>query len=162
MIRRLSDPDILGGLFLTAFGLVFAAMATRYTIGNLQEMGPGMFPMIVGVLITVSGIAVALRGFSGHPTDPALPAEYPDEPDTRWHHVRAMLFVCGGILLFGLVIPIFGLVPAIVTLVLVMRLADSDRNPITTLAIASGLSIVAWLIFIWGLNMNVPAFQWGF
>jgi hypothetical protein len=161
MIRQLRDPDILGGTLLVAFGTAFSLIALGYPLGNMVEMGPGMFPMIIGIMIAILGLVIAARGLVGKPTDPALSAEYPDEPDIPQNHMRAMLIVCISILLFGVTVRLFGLIPAVVVMVFSMRMADADRKLTTTLAIAAALSFTSWLIFILGLNMNIPTITWG-
>ena len=52
--------DYAGGMLMTAIGLAAAIQGARYPIGELSRMGPGFFPVALGVLLALAGLAIAL------------------------------------------------------------------------------------------------------
>jgi len=55
-----------GGAMLCAIGITATLLARQYRAGTLVQMGPGYFPIILGVLLTVLGgitcVQAALKG----------------------------------------------------------------------------------------------------
>ena len=95
-----SAKNVLAGLTFIGFGLAFAAGATAYDIGDPVRMGPGFFPLVIGVLLAILGVVIA-----------ATPSA-DEEPITAppW---RAAGLILGGIVVFGLTVRGLGLLPAI-------------------------------------------------
>ena len=54
-----SQKDFLSGLMFLVVGGIFAWGATSYSIGTGARMGPGYFPLLLGVLLAVLGAIVA-------------------------------------------------------------------------------------------------------
>ena len=50
-----SQKDFLSGLMFLVVGGIFAWGATNYSIGTGARMGPGYFPMLLGVLLAILG-----------------------------------------------------------------------------------------------------------
>ena len=64
-----SQRDFTAGLLFSAFGVAFAWGATTYNVGSGARMGPGYFPLIVGILIAVMGVLITARSFITHSED---------------------------------------------------------------------------------------------
>jgi len=56
-----SQKDFLSGIMFICVGAAFAIGATNYTIGSGARMGPGYFPLVLGILLAIGG-AVVLAG----------------------------------------------------------------------------------------------------
>ena len=54
-----SQKDFFSGLMFTVVGASFAYGATNYSIGSGGRMGPGYFPLLLGVLL-----ATVMRGYA--------------------------------------------------------------------------------------------------
>ncbi|WP_294771315.1 tripartite tricarboxylate transporter TctB family protein, partial [uncultured Rhodoferax sp.] len=67
MIR--SQKDFFSGLMFTVLGGGFAIGASQYSLGSGAKMGPGYFPLILGVLLGILGIAIAVKSTLGPQTD---------------------------------------------------------------------------------------------
>ncbi|WP_157928911.1 tripartite tricarboxylate transporter TctB family protein [Pararhizobium haloflavum] len=145
-----------GGGILIAFGLAFAIGAFRYRIGDFLEMGPGMFPLIVGLAITFMGAVVLLLGVVGGNEDPE-----PFDAAVFKRRMRVLGLVSSSLLVFGLLIRSFGMFPAIMALVLLVGLTERERRPVVSVLTAIVLAVLAWLIFAKGLGLNIPAVRWG-
>ena len=144
--------ELAAGGLLIAIGLFFALYASsRYSMGTLGRMGPGMFPTMAGSILVVLGVMVvapALRR-SGH-----LPL-----PD-----IRPALFVLASAVVFGLAINRFGLIPAVIGLTLVAVPAD-PRGRLGwrgALLLAFVLAVMIALIFRVGLGVPVSLARWPF
>jgi hypothetical protein len=151
-----SQKDFYGGLTLAVVGAAFALGAREYPTGTTASMGPGYFPLILGVLLVVLSAAVTLRSFGKRDS-----AE--DVGAVAWKplaYVVAANFLFG-ILLEGLApigLPPMGLMPAIFALVLVASLAGSEFKLREALVLAVVLAAGSWLVFV--KTINLPLQLW--
>ena len=140
--------DIAAGGFFVAVGLAAAAHAmTHYAMGSLRNIGPGMFPTGAGVVLAALGVAMLVPALGRAGVRPTVEA-------------GVAVAVLASVAAFALVLPAFGLVPATVALVVVSRLADRRARPLGTLALAAGLSLLAWAIFVLALGVPLDALRW--
>src|SRR5947209_12347565 len=51
--------DQYGGGLLILVGLATMYQSSRYDVGTLAAIGPGFFPMVMGVILTACGIIIA-------------------------------------------------------------------------------------------------------
>lgn len=135
---------ILAGLAFLAFGGAFAIGALSYPLGTTERMGPGFFPLLLGALLAVAGVVLAVR-----------PHEADDEPMTRpsW---RALVFLLGGLLVFGLTIRGLGLVPSVFVTSLLAAFASRETGPVAALAMAAVLTAVSYAVFVVALQLPLP------
>lgn len=147
---RVDYVDIVGGALLVLFGVaVTYTSITYYPMGTPSRMGPGMFPAALGVVLAFLGILLALQ---------ALRREgY--RPDIR---VFSPLFVLGGIAAFAALIVPFGLVPAIVAIIVISSLADLRIRPVSLAISCIGLSLFAPFVFVFLLGLQIPLLRWPF
>lgn len=148
--------ELLSGGVVILGGVAFSLGAMQYQLGTFSEMGPGMFPFIVGLAIALTGALIVLGGLLGTEDDP------PDiSSEERSRNIRALLLVVAALTVFGLTISRFGMVPSVVALVLLVGIAERDRKPLQSLAVAVLLAVLTTLLFIYGLGMNIAVFAWG-
>ncbi|MDP1968647.1 MAG: tripartite tricarboxylate transporter TctB family protein, partial [Burkholderiaceae bacterium] len=57
-----NHKDFFAGLMFCAIGLAFAIGATNYKIGEGARMGPGYFPIMLGVILALIGVVILLTG----------------------------------------------------------------------------------------------------
>jgi Tripartite tricarboxylate transporter TctB family len=62
---RLNDRNLLRGLFLIAFSLVFGLGSLKYPLGSFSRAGPGLFPLLVSCLLLLIGLITAIRSRFG-------------------------------------------------------------------------------------------------
>lgn len=142
--------DIVGGGLLTAAGLAFSWYAAEsYDLGTFRRMGPGMFPMVLGVVLCVFGMALAV---------PAI-FRWGAMPDIR---VWTPLFVLSGVTAFAITIGPFGLLPAIIAVVVISSFAELRIRPFSTVMLCLALCVLAWGTFVQGLGLAIPIFRWPF
>lgn len=139
--------DIIGGLVLTALGAFAAIYAQRYEFGELHRMGPGYFPVALGVVVAVLGLFIAVPAFMrrGEPIH------------VEW---KTMLLVVASIVVFALTLKLLGLILATMVSVVISSLADKETRWKGRLLIAVGVAVITYLIFSLGLSMVLPIFPW--
>lgn len=140
--------DLIGGLVMTALGLAAAWHAGQhYDIGTLSRMGPGYFPVALGLVLAALGVLI---------TVPALfRAGVPIRIDAH-----ALLLVVASVALFGLLLKSVGLIVATLAAALVSSLADRRITWRRRGLVAGGVVLLTWLIFVVGLNMILPVWPW--
>jgi hypothetical protein len=151
-MKHIEYRDLAAGALLLALGLFVAIYASsNYRIGEANHMGPGYFPMVLGWVLAGLGAIIALLAFRKtvqvlHP--PAF-------------QLRPILAVLLAILVFSLMVERLGLVPATVGLTAVAVFSERPIHLKRSLWLAAGLSLISWLIFTVGLQMTLPAFNFG-
>jgi hypothetical protein len=150
-----SQKDFFSGLMFTAVGGAFAWGAQSYEVGGAARMGPGYFPLMLGVLLVLLGVAITVKSFtSGPPGGDRIGA-------FAW---RPLGFVIGANLAFGALLvgipsigfPAFGLIVAIYALVLVASMAQKDFQLKPTLILATILAAGSYSAFVKLLNLQFP------
>ena len=56
-----SQKDFFSGLMFMGFGVAFAWGSSSYTIGSGARMGPGYFPLVLGVLLALCSWGLVWR-----------------------------------------------------------------------------------------------------
>jgi hypothetical protein len=149
MYRR-DYRDILGGGILALLGtFVVLHSGANYRLGTFGQMGPGMFPFSLGVLIAAVGLIIMIPAFF-RPGGLPVP---------EW---RPLFFVLAAVASFALVTAYFGLAPAIAVLTVLSVLADNKLGPLGTFILAIVLCVIAIVIFRMGLGIQIPIYRWPF
>ncbi|HEX2256300.1 MAG TPA: tripartite tricarboxylate transporter TctB family protein [Afifellaceae bacterium] len=148
--RTLSPTDLVAGACVLAVGLFAIWEAASYPFGALRQPGPGLFPLMLGILMTALGLAIALEGLLTRRA--AAGWERPN--------FRSILAIPAALGAFAVLVERAGLVPAIFAAVLICSLAEPRLRIPSTALLATGLAIVCVLIFVQGLNLPFRAFRW--
>lgn len=147
-LAGLSVPNLVGGGFLFFVGAIVALEATSFPIGQLNQMGPGYMPLVLGLLLAALGLAVV---FQTERTAGALPKVRP----------RAVLSIVAAMIGFALSVVYLGIVPATFVVVVLGSYADERFKPLTAVLSAAVLALFAYLVFIEALGVPMDAFRWG-
>lgn len=142
---------IAAGL-LFVLGACVAVGAMTYEVGTLRRMGPGYFPLLLGVVLCLLSVLVLVESrFSRVENDP--------RPTAGWRqHARALLLPLGGILLFAGLITIAGFIPAILGCTVLAGLADRTNRLFELFLIAAAVAAFAALVFVYALGIPVRLF----
>jgi hypothetical protein len=154
-VKLASQKDFFAGLMFTVVGIAFAIGATNFTVGNAARMGPGYFPMLLGIVLTGLGLLVTLQSFKSKATD--------GDPIGRFAW-RPLGFIIGANLVFGVLlvgvpalgIPAFGLIVAIYALVLVAGYARPNCSFKESLVLATILAVGSYGAFVYALKLQFP------
>ncbi len=154
-MRIKSQKDFFSGLMFAAVGGAFAAVSSTYTIGTGARMGPGYFPLVLGVLLAALGVLIAVRSFTSGPEG--------GDPVGRFAW-RPLFFIIAANLAFGaclgglpsIGLPPLGLILGIFILTFVASLASDEFSPKETLILSIVLSVFSYGAFIKLLNLQFP------
>lgn len=135
--------DFLSGVMFSVFGLGAAIIATGYGFGSPARMGPGFFPIVVGVLLAAMGLALIVQSLR----DPEA-----DKPVERLH-LRPLFFISAAIASFGILMEERGLIAALVALIVIARFAGREGSIAELAVMVVVLIAVAVGIFVYGLNI---------
>ncbi len=150
-----SQKDFYSGLMFMLIGGAFAWGATSYSVGTGARMGPGYFPLLLGIVLAVLGAGILFYSLVEHTED--------GEPVGKFAW-RPIVFVLGanvafGILLAGLPslgVPAMGLILAIYALVIIASMAGDHFVLKDVLILATILSLGSYLAFIVLLKLQMP------
>ena len=56
-----SQKDFFSGLMFMGVGTAFAWGATTYSVGSGARMGPGYFPLMLGILLALNGAVITFK-----------------------------------------------------------------------------------------------------
>ncbi|SDD93018.1 Tripartite tricarboxylate transporter TctB family protein [Variovorax sp. CF079] len=142
-----SQKDFFAGLMFTIVGIAFAWGATTYSVGSGARMGPGYFPLMLGILLGILGIIVIFTALTIETVD--------GEPIGKiaW---RPLGYIIGSNLVFGILLgglpsiglPAMGLIAAIYALVLIAGLAGEHYSLKSSLILATILAVGSYLAFV--------------
>lgn len=132
---------------LAVTGVYVVVSGLSYDVGSARNIGPGFFPVALGVLMLVIVVFVALEGMR----EAAI--------DVLWVP-RPLLAISAGMTGFALALETAGLIPATVILVLLSSLAEGPLRAKATLVNAVVLSVIGVLLFIEAFSLPLPAINW--
>jgi hypothetical protein len=146
-MRIKSQKDFFAGLMFSAVGGAFALGATSYTVGEGARMGPGYFPLMLGILLSMLGAFIVFESLVVETED--------DEKIGPWAW-RPLGFIIGANLLFGVLLgglpsiglPAMGMIVAIYGLTFVSSLAGDEFNFKEVAVLGTVLAIGSYLAFI--------------
>ncbi len=150
-----SQKDFFSGLMFLVVGIAFAWGATTYNVGEGARMGPGYFPLMLGILLAVLGLAIVFE---------ALVVETEDGEKVGSIAWKPLTFIIASNLVFGILlgglpklgIPSFGLIVAILALVFVASLAGDKFITKEVSILAVVLAVMSYITFVWALKLQFP------
>ena len=150
-----SQKDFFSGLMFAVIGGAFAYGATSYNIGTGARMGPGYFPLSLGVLLALLGSLVMFK---------SLVVETPDGDKIGGWAWKPLLYIICGNLLFGILLgglpsiklPAMGLIAAIYGTTIVVSKAGDVFVLKEVLVLSTVLSIGSYLAFVVLLKLQFP------
>jgi hypothetical protein len=146
--------DYYAGGLMTLIGVGAVLEARHYNIGTLFHMGPGFFPIILGVVMTFLGILIT--GVAA--MAPAVDDDQLIMPKPEW---RAWACILAGPILFIVLGNWGGLIPATFACVFVSALGDRDSTLKSAFILATGVTVCGVALFSYLLQVSLPMWRWG-
>ena len=115
MTRNIDWHKLIAGLLFSGFGGVALILASGLGRGNWVRIGPGAFPAVLGTILLVLGLVHLLLAMLSK-QNPVLGSLLG----------RAVVLVPLGVIVFGLTIDRFGLIPAAILSTIIACLASRD------------------------------------
>lgn len=158
-----NQKDLASGLLFAIVGTGFAVGAREYSVGTSARMGPGYFPMMLGILLAVIGVILTVKSIGG--------SEHPEGRMGRWK-LKPLFFIISANLLFGALLggvswiglPSMGLLVAIFALTFVACMAGEKFVLKEALILGTILAAGSYLLFVVVLSLPFqvwPAFLAG-
>lgn len=150
-----SQKDFLSGLMFMGVGVAFAWGATTYNVGSGARMGPGYFPLMLGILLALIGVAIVFT---------SLVVETEGDGKVGKIAWKPLFYIIAANVVFGILlagvprfnIPAMGLIVAIYALVFIASMAETGWKFRTTLILASVLAVGSYLAFVMALKLQFP------
>ena len=142
--RILRRQDFWAGALFILCGVVGLWLAKDLTFGTPTRMGAGYLPRVLSWGVLGLGVAVLMRGFVGG-----------TNVEGQWQF-RPIVFVLGGIGVFGLLIERAGLAITVFVVAMVTSAALRDIRWIEAVIFAVGIATFSVLVFVTGLKLPLP------
>ncbi len=150
-----SQKDFFSGLMFMGAGVAFAWGASAYSVGKGARMGPGYFPLVLGILLALLGSVITFK---------ALVVETVDGDKIGAIAWKPLFFIITANLVFGAALgglpiiglPPLGLVVAIYLLTFIASPAGDAFNVKEAFVLATVLAITSYLAFIVLLKLQFP------
>ncbi|MEY3445353.1 MAG: hypothetical protein RIR45_108 [Pseudomonadota bacterium] len=150
-----SQKDFFSGLMFMCVGVAFAWGASGYTIGTGARMGPGYFPLVLGVLLALLGGLITFK---------ALVVETVDGEKIGAFAWKPLFFIILANLVFGAAIgglPAIGLKPlglivGIYLLTFIASNAGDEFRLKPVVVLATILAAMSYGAFILLLKLQFP------
>ncbi len=144
-----NNRDFFSGLHFIAWGAAAIIISRDYPMGSALRMGPGYFPTGLGLILVAFGIYVMIQGLRNN-----------EKVQGNWSP-RALIMLPVAAVVYGYMVDRVGFIPSLLVLVILSAAAGREFKILEVLVIAAGLTAMAVVIFIWGLNMPYPLWKWG-
>jgi putative tricarboxylic transport membrane protein len=143
---RLS-ADAIVGIGIALLGLAFAVATARVDVQPLYaKVGPTFVPWLVSAGLIVTGSLMAWAGL-------AAPPPSGHEVKTEW---RPVAWIFAGLIADWLLFKPAGFIIASTVLFFCVARGFGSRSALWDALVGAALSIGAYLLFRYGLNLNLP------
>ena len=139
-----NNKDFWAGLMLIAIGAAAVLIARNYPFGTALRMGPGYFPVVLGGVLILFGLAILAGSLRGG-----------ERLAGPWS-LRALIILPLSLILFGVLMQYGGFVPAMLVLIFGSATASSEFKFVEVLVFAVGLTALSAVVFVWALGLPYP------
>lgn len=154
------NRDYYGGGLMLLFGLGAVWAGMSYRIGTLVHMGPGFFPVALGVILALTGVAIMIGAAASAAAETAAEADGKVEKNLppEW---RGWICISLSIVAFVILGQYGGLLPATFAVVFISALGDRQNTVKGAFILSIVMCILCVAIFWYALQVQFPLFQWG-
>lgn len=138
--------DFWAGVMFAAIGFGFAGVALTYKVGTAARMGPGYFPLVLGGILAVLGLAIIFTSLQ----------EKNAGPGVEKLHWWPNFWVLAPIVVFGILLKVLGMILMGLMVVIVSSIASEEFKLKPVIFLAIGLVAFCSLIFVGGLKLPIP------
>ncbi len=141
-----NSKDFLAGLLFLAIGAGAMVVARAYPFGTAMRMGSGYFPTVLGGILVLFGVFLMARGLRSR------------EFGTLAWGWKPLACIAASMLLFGFLMPRFGLVPALVALFFTAAAGGREFRFRQVLALTALMTAFAVVVFAYVLKLPFQLF----
>ncbi|WP_346893817.1 tripartite tricarboxylate transporter TctB family protein [uncultured Roseibium sp.] len=136
--------DLVFSYALLILGAAVTVTGWQYGLGYLNDIGPGAFPVGLGVLLMILAL-LSLREASGSP---------------QTQSIAPVLFIPLGVIAWALLIDTAGLLVATFALIALYIFGEPRLKPLGGAVLALSLTAAGYVVFVLGLKLSLHVF-WG-
>ncbi len=148
-----SQKDFFSGLMFMGVGVAFAWGATTYSVGVGARMGPGYFPLMLGVMMAILGAVITFKSL--------VVETVGGDKIGKWAW-KPLVFIILANLLFGVFLgglpsiklPPMGLIAGIYVLTFIASMAETGWKVKNTFILATALAIGSYIAFVLALKLQ--------
>jgi Tripartite tricarboxylate transporter TctB family len=141
----MNNLNLVRGLCLIVISLAFGTVSLTYKIGDFSRAGPGLFPLVVSVIVFLIGISTVVRARFVTPV----------KIDYNFKNISLVLLgLCG----FAVISEHLNMILGIIFLVFCVSFAGKGYSVIRNLKISAGLIAIAFM-FKHLLGLQLPLFS---
>ena len=133
--------DVLAGALFIFIGAFALSVARGYPVGSSMRMGPGYFPVVLGWVLIALGGCIGLRA-----------ARRRDRAPLAWGW-KPLAWITVSMLLFGFLMPRFGLIPALAVMLPVAAAAGREFRLREVLVLTALMCLFSAGVFVYGLKL---------
>ena len=141
-----ASKDFLSGLLFLAIGVGAIVVARAYPFGTAMRMGSGYFPTVLGAILILFGVYLIVRG-----------ARSREQTIISWGW-WPLACITVSMVLFGFLLPRFGLVPALVALFFAAAIGGREFRWLEVLVLAVVMTAFALVVFVYVLKLPFQLF----
>lgn len=141
------NTNQVAGAAISVLGLLVGTYSLSLHIGTLSQMGPGFFPLVIGLALFSVGLIIFFSNDSKS-----------DKLIITTKEVKVVGITLAAICLFAPVLQYLGMIIACVLLVIIVRYLIDHGTLKDKITLALILTASSALIFWYGLNMNFKLF----
>ena len=136
-------------------GGAFAWGATAYSLGTGARMGPGYFPMLLGVMMAILGAVITFNSL--------VIERAGGDKIGKWAY-KPLVFIIAANLIFGVCLgglpsiklPAMGMIVGIYALTFIASMAEAGWKVKTTFILATTLAVISYVAFVKILKLQFP------
>ena len=139
-----------------ALGLIFAILylleGQGLPLGRMRAPGPGIFPLIVGIIFAAVSIGVIIDALkSQHPGQVSFP---------KGEDLTRVLLVSGSFLLYVVLMDVLGFIVSTLGLVLCFTKIVGKVSWPVAIASSAFVTLAVWAVFVLALGVRLPTGIW--
>lgn len=150
-----SQKDFFSGLMFMSVGAAFAWGATKYSVGTGARMGPGYFPLMLGVLLAGLGSVITFK---------SLVVETAGGDKIGSWAWKPLVYIILANLIFGVVLaglpsiklPAMGMIVGIYALTFIASMAEPGWKVKNTFILSTILAVGSYIAFVVILKLQFP------
>ncbi|WP_417599598.1 tripartite tricarboxylate transporter TctB family protein [Pararhodobacter oceanensis] len=139
-MQKFDRNEVLAAIAMMAFGGIWLYIGLDYAWGNAVRIGAGVFPVALSLILIALCVLLIAKARSARPLVFSL-------------HVRSLVLILGGILLWALSVDVIGFLPATAVLLAMCGLADPASTWRSIIGMTVFLCAFGYLVFIEALNV---------
>ena len=138
--------DFFAGLLFVAFGAAALIFGRDYTVGTAERMGPGYFPLVLGIILLALGLFISARAMVVRVGGGAVGRIA----------FKPLLLILLSVATFGLLLDRAGFLIAAFSAMMVAAKAGDEFKLHEALIGALIMTAACWAIFAVGLKLTFP------